>query len=115
MCGVTGCREVFRTFSAFNSHIYHNHRAEVGIIPFGEDRDLSQNELSCESTSDIIDTSYSRNIEDPTAAQDEMVYEFPSAHNEIPHCQDSASTATFDCSVCGDYVGSAPQSRFTTD
>ena len=26
-----GCREVFGTFSAFNSHIYCYHRAEVGI------------------------------------------------------------------------------------
>ena len=31
LCGVSGCREVFRTFSAFNSHIYRHHRAEVGV------------------------------------------------------------------------------------
>lgn len=31
LCGVCDCREVFRTFSAFNSHIYRHHRAEVGI------------------------------------------------------------------------------------
>ena len=31
LCGVSGCREVFRTFSAFNSHIYRHHRTEVGI------------------------------------------------------------------------------------
>ena len=31
LCGVRGCREVFRTFSAFNSHIYRHHRAEFGI------------------------------------------------------------------------------------
>ena len=31
LCEVSGCTEVFRTFSAFNSHIYHHHRAEVGI------------------------------------------------------------------------------------
>ena len=33
MCGVSGCREVFRTFSAFNSHIYRHHRVEIGIVP----------------------------------------------------------------------------------
>ena len=31
ICGVGGCREVFRTFSAFNSHIYRHHRADMGI------------------------------------------------------------------------------------
>ena len=31
LCGVRGCREVFRTFSAFNSHVYHHHRSEVGV------------------------------------------------------------------------------------
>ena len=31
LCGVSGCREVFRTFSAFNSHIYRHHRSEIGI------------------------------------------------------------------------------------
>ena len=31
MCGVGGCREVFRAFSAFNSHIYRHHREAIGI------------------------------------------------------------------------------------
>lgn len=31
LCGVNDCREVFHTFSAFNSHIYRHHRTEVGI------------------------------------------------------------------------------------
>ena len=31
MCGVSGCREVFRAFSAFNSHIYRHHREAIGI------------------------------------------------------------------------------------
>ena len=31
LCGVNDCREVFRTFSAFNSHIYRHHRVKVGI------------------------------------------------------------------------------------
>ena len=31
LCGVNECREVFRTFSAFNSHIYRHHRVEIGI------------------------------------------------------------------------------------
>ena len=31
MCGVGGCREVFRAFSAFNSHIYRHHRDAIGI------------------------------------------------------------------------------------
>ena len=32
LCGVRGCREVFRTFSAFNSHIYNrHHRSDMGI------------------------------------------------------------------------------------
>ena len=31
LCGVRGCREVFRTFSAFNSHVYRHRRSEVGV------------------------------------------------------------------------------------
>lgn len=31
MCGVEGCREVFRAFSAFNSHVYWHHRAVEGV------------------------------------------------------------------------------------
>ena len=31
MCGVSGCREVFRAFSAFNSHIYRHHRDAIGV------------------------------------------------------------------------------------
>ena len=31
ICGVAGCREVFRAFSAFNSHIYRHQRTEVGV------------------------------------------------------------------------------------
>ena len=37
MCGVGGCREVFRAFSAFNSHIYRHHRTEVGVDQVGMD------------------------------------------------------------------------------
>ena len=31
ICGIGGCREVFRAFSAFNSHIYRHHRTEMGV------------------------------------------------------------------------------------
>lgn len=31
MCGIDGCREVFRTFSAFNSHVYRHHRDVMGV------------------------------------------------------------------------------------
>ena len=31
MCGVGGCREVFRAFSAFNSHVYRRHRSAMGM------------------------------------------------------------------------------------
>ena len=31
MCNIDGCREVFRTFSAFNSHVYRHHRMAVGL------------------------------------------------------------------------------------
>ena len=31
MCGVSGCREVFRAFSAFSSHIYRHHRKAIGV------------------------------------------------------------------------------------
>ena len=42
-CGVSGCREVFRTFSAFNSHIYRHHRVEIGITSSdGDTPELSQ-------------------------------------------------------------------------
>ena len=32
LCGVGGCREVFRTFSAFSSHVYRHHRCDMGIV-----------------------------------------------------------------------------------
>ena len=31
LCGVDGCREVFRAFSAFNSHVYRHHPSVVGV------------------------------------------------------------------------------------
>lgn len=31
LCGIGNCREVFRTFSAFNSHVYRHHRSDIGI------------------------------------------------------------------------------------
>ena len=31
MCGIDGCREVFRSFAAFNSHIYRHHRVAIGL------------------------------------------------------------------------------------
>ena len=31
ICGVGGCREVFRAFSVFNTHIYRHHRSEIGV------------------------------------------------------------------------------------
>ena len=31
LCGIGGCQEVFRTFSAFNSHVYRHHRSDLGM------------------------------------------------------------------------------------
>ena len=31
ICGVGGCREVFRAFSVFNTHIYRHHQSEIGV------------------------------------------------------------------------------------
>ena len=31
MCNISECREVFRAFSAFNSHVYRHHRVAVGL------------------------------------------------------------------------------------
>ena len=39
MCGVEGCREVFRAFSAFSSHVYRHHRAAIGVNPSTVDED----------------------------------------------------------------------------
>lgn len=33
LCGIGDCREVFRTFSAFNSHVYRHHRSDLGMTP----------------------------------------------------------------------------------
>ena len=41
LCGVNDCREVFRTFSAFNSHIYRHHRVEIGIQNQSADNNLT--------------------------------------------------------------------------
>ena len=32
LCDVGGCREVFRAFSAFSSHVYRHHRSDMGIV-----------------------------------------------------------------------------------
>ena len=45
MCGVSGCREVFRAFSAFNSHIYRHHRDAIGVA--------SQDSISSGSASPV--------------------------------------------------------------
>ena len=37
MCGVGGCREVFRAFSAFNNHIYRHHRAAIDVTSNADD------------------------------------------------------------------------------
>ena len=33
LCGIGDCWEVFRTFSAFNSHVYRHHRSDLGMTP----------------------------------------------------------------------------------
>ena len=50
MCGVDGCREVFRAFSAFNSHIYRHHRQAIGVSS-NEDESTTQEEFCNESGS----------------------------------------------------------------
>lgn len=45
MCGVDGCREVFRAFSAFNSHVYRHHRAVVGVNVDQPPLESSQNQV----------------------------------------------------------------------
>ena len=39
MCGINGCREIFRAFSAFNSHVYRHHRSALGL---GSDETVDQ-------------------------------------------------------------------------
>ena len=39
MCGINGCREIFRAFSAFNSHVYRHHRTALGL---GSDETVDQ-------------------------------------------------------------------------
>ena len=46
MCGVGGCREVFRAFSAFNSHIYRHHRDAIGISQFRDDSTVDLSDRS---------------------------------------------------------------------
>lgn len=31
MCGISDCREVFRAFAAFSSHVYRHHRLALGL------------------------------------------------------------------------------------
>ena len=96
ICGVNGCREVFRTFSAFNSHIYRHHRAEMGINPFAED-DIPQNQPASGNTSDCTDPCYSGRMED---TEIDIMYEFPSASNIVfTPCQSNPSKATVDRSL----------------
>ena len=54
LCGVNDRREVFRTFSAYNSHIYRHHRTEVGISQLAGVESHSSNLPGEEVRSDII-------------------------------------------------------------
>ena len=96
MCGVNSCREVFRTFSAFNSHIYRHHRTEMGVNAFSEG-DITQDQADSVSMSQAC---YSGHAEDAAGIhQDDMIYEFPSTSNSLmPRCQ-GTSTASFDRSL----------------
>lgn len=49
MCGVDGCREVFRAFSAFNSHVYRHHRSVIGLGT-GSTEPQQPALLTCESS-----------------------------------------------------------------
>ena len=70
LCGVNDCREVFRTFSAFNSHIYRHHRTEVGISQLAEVESHSSNPPGEEVQSDIILSESSRCSENAADAVD---------------------------------------------
>ena len=57
MCGISDCREVFRAFAAFNSHVYRHHRSALGL-----DSDQSQSvekvdESECSSILEAATTS----------------------------------------------------------
>ena len=96
MCGVNSCREVFRTFSAFNSHIYCHHRTEMGVNAFSEG-DITQDQADSVSMSQPC---YSGHAEDAAGIlEDDRTYEFPSTSNSLMPRYQGTSTATFDQSL----------------
>ena len=59
MCGINGCREVFRAYAAFNSHVYRHHRVALGldtpIVTSEESMDASRMD-GLNQTDDDIDS-----------------------------------------------------------
>ena len=81
MCGVHGCREVFRAFSTFNSHVYRHHRAAIGVTPSAADHSGTMDEGCSSSATDM------GNMELTHYASSE-----PSGSIDISQCITSADT-----------------------
>ena len=83
MCGVDGCREVFRAFSAFNSHIYRHHREAIGVAKKKECSDVNQ-------SLDSVESERSSFIDVDTV---DMVPEFCSAIAAVDYPSQTVSTS----------------------
>ena len=70
LCGVHGCREVFRTFSAYNSHIYRHHRADMGINHSTDDH-APPTIVGCRLTeSSSTEGQHAMEVEEPDSQED---------------------------------------------
>ena len=56
VCNIEGCRHVFKTFTAYNSHIYRHHRTALGLDERIEESNMqSSNALQPSATANDLD------------------------------------------------------------
>ena len=56
VCNIEGCRHVFKTFTAYNSHIYRHHRTALGLEKHIEESNMqSSNALQPSATANDLD------------------------------------------------------------
>ena len=97
MCGVGGCREVFRAFSAFNAHIYRHHRSEIGVSSPTESGTCSFSLPTLEEPSgvNVVELMESPEGERQNNLQDDHFQEVSSTSIPVSALQQTCSSSDF--------------------
>lgn len=82
MCGISDCREVFRAFAAFSSHVYRHHRSALGL-----DRSSDESGIQVETVDATVESECSISREATTTSDGAQL-----ADNEAAAVLDTVST-----------------------